>query len=398
MQRDRTNLYVVYRKTNPHHLNNNRTKIKRNSQRSKQQDEEGLLDLEEGIELDEFEEGSYEDNYTSIIQNIENQGNDLTRRIKENMRQLSLRYKEVLLPQFDDEFVRSEMNSINALSNSITDELRMIYKVINDLQQLDAVLISKEINEESKTFSDDSSSNTKGTRMLISNLKKKFAIVSQELSGEFREMQGKYIRYLKKDETHASDSNDFKEDIESYSRNAMVESGKQIETQIQLQKSDMLDDQQFLLDREREIYKISQSVIEISIIFKELENIVIDQGTILDNIEYNIDRTVENVQGAHKQLIKAEGYQKQTRKCKIIFFLVLLIIASLMLLMVKPRKVTHYVHDTPSNAESDGKKDFQVADAEEAPAEAETEIETKSETKVIDVDVAIVDAEAGLLI
>ncbi|TID29541.1 hypothetical protein CANINC_001815 [Pichia inconspicua] len=354
MQRNRTNLYIAYRKTFPHHLNSDRSKFDGKVQRAKHQDEEGLLNLEEGIELNEFEDVSYTDNYTGIIQNIENQGNDLTQRIKDNMKQLSLRYKEVLLPQFDDEFVRSEMNSINTLSNSITDELRMIYKVINDLQQLDSVLISKEMEIKSPAFHDDSNSNIKGTRILISNLKKKFAIVSQELSGEFREMQGRYIRYLKKDESQINDNSDFNEDIESYSRNAMVESGKQIETQIQLKKSDLLDDQQYLLERERGIYKISQSVIEISIIFKELENIVIDQGTILDNIEYNIDRTVENVEGAHKQLIRAEGYQKQTRKCKVIFFLVLLIIASLLLLMVKPRRVTHYVHDTPDKVEVDG--------------------------------------------
>lgn len=357
MQRDRTNLYIAYRKTFPHHLDMNQPERRLNNKRAKrlQQDQEGLLNLEEGIELDEFQgDEQYNDNYTSIIQNIESQGNDLTRRIGENMRQLSQRYKEVLLPQFDDEFVRSEMNNINSLSNSITDELRMIYKVINDLQRLDAVLLSKETAEkESARFQDTVNEGTKGTRILISNLKKKLAIVSQELSGEFREMQGKYIKYLKKDEiVGTNSSNEPIDDIESYSRNAMVESGRQIETQqtqIQMQKTDLLDDQQYLLAREREIYKISQSVVEISMIFKELENIVIDQGTILDNIEYNIDRTVENVQGAHKQLVKAEGYQKQTRKCKIIFFLILLIFASLMLLMIKPRRMIHYVNDATNN-------------------------------------------------
>lgn len=344
MERDRTNLFIAYRKTFPHHLNRPVKNISNVQNKRLRLEEEGLLDLEAGIELSDFgTESSVNNTYTALIQRIEKQGNDLTYRIKANMKQLGQRYKEVLLPQFDDDFVKSEMNTINSLSGTITNELQMIYKVINELQQLDAVLISQESsNSDHERFLDNQNVNTKGTRTLINNLKRKFAIVSQELSGDFREMQGKYIRYLKKDgPEEARDTKESNvEDVESYSRNAMVESSKQIENQqmqMQLKKTDLMDDQMYLLEREKEIYKISQSVIEISFIFKELENIVIDQGTILDNIEYNIDRTVENVQGAHKQLIKAEGYQKQTRKCKIIFFLVLLIFASLMLLMMKPR-------------------------------------------------------------
>lgn len=295
------------------------------------------------------------DEYTDIIQSIENRGNDLTQRIEENMKQLNKKYKEVLLPQFDDDLIQGEMNIVNELSNTITNEIRMIYKVINELQKLDEVLLRKESEEnDGGDFKDINNKSIKGTRILVSNLKKKFALVSQELSGKFRQMQGKYIRYLKKDEIEdKTDGTDLMgnsaTDLESYSRNAMVESSKQIEskqTQLQLNKNELVDDQQYLLEREREIYKISQNVVEISIIFKELENIVIDQGTILDNIAYNLDRTAENVKSAHKQLNKAESYQKQTRKCKIVLFLVLLIFLFLMLLMVKPRRVDHYVHDS----------------------------------------------------
>lgn len=375
MFRDRTNLYLAYRSTFPHHLSRKKKSVSNNVRfEHLKQEEEGLLhggdDGEGGIEMNEFriDDGDnmvteQNDQYTVIIQTIENQGNDLTQRIKQNMKELNKKYKEVLLPQFDDDVIQNEMNIVNELSNTITNELRMIYKVINELQKLDDVLVSKESEvDESSGFRDELNNNTKGSRILISNLKKKFALVSQELSGEFREMQGKYIRYLKKDEIEEGNQNGKKDDVngidlisgvndidvESYSRNAMVESSKEIESkqmQLQLNKNELIDDQQYLLERERKIYKISQNVVEISIIFKELENIVIDQGTILDNIEYNLDRTVENVKSAHKQLNKAEGYQKQTRKCKIVLFLVLLIFLCLMLLMVKPKRVDHYVHD-----------------------------------------------------
>lgn len=365
MFRDRTNLYLAYRSTFPHHLRqkSNTKPISNNTrfQRLKQE-EEGLLHVDAGgdIELSTFtdkysDHNVQNDEYTDIIQSIENRGNDLTQRIEENMKQLNKKYKEVLLPQFDDDLIQGEMNIVNELSNTITNEIRMIYKVINELQKLDEVLLRKESEEnDGGDFKDINNKSIKGTRILVSNLKKKFALVSQELSGKFRQMQGKYIRYLKKDEIEdKTDGTDLMgnsaTDLESYSRNAMVESSKQIEskqTQLQLNKNELVDDQQYLLEREREIYKISQNVVEISIIFKELENIVIDQGTILDNIAYNLDRTAENVKGAHKQLNKAESYQKQTRKCKIVLFLVLLIFLFLMLLMVKPRRVDHYVHDS----------------------------------------------------
>lgn len=383
MFRDRTNLYLAYRSTFPHHLSRKKKSVSNNVRfEHLKQEEEGLLhggvDVEGGIEMNEFriDDGDnivdeHNDQYTVIIQTIENQGNDLTQRIKQNMKELNKKYKEVLLPQFDDDVIQNEMNIVNELSNTITNELRMIYKVINELQKLDDVLVSNEsVVDESSEFRDElnNNNNTKGARILISNLKKKFALVSQELSGEFREMQGKYIRYLKKDTIEEGGGNGKNDsdvngidlisgvndvDVESYSRNAMVESSKEIESkqmQMQMHKNELIDDQQYLLEREREIYKISQNVVEISIIFKELENIVIDQGTILDNIEYNLDRTVENVKGAHKQLNKAEGYQKQTRKCKIVLFLVLLIFLCLMLLMVKPKRVDHYVHEVHDGA------------------------------------------------
>ena len=357
---------MAYRSTFPHHSRQKSTKQTSNNARFQhlRQEEEGLLNVDNGgdIELSDFSRtnnnhNAQNDEYTDIIQSIENRGNDLTQRIKENMKQLNKKYKEVLLPQFDDNLIQGEMNIVNELSNTITNEIRMIYKVINELQKLDEILSSKEVDEyDDGGFKDSGDKSIKGTRILVDNLKKKFALVSQELSGQFREMQGRYVRYLKKDEIeNKGDDTDLlgsgTTDVESYSRNAMVESSRQIEskqTQLQLNKTELIDDQQYLLEREREIYKISQNVVEISIIFKELENIVIDQGTILDNIGYNLDRTAENVKGAHKQLNKAESYQKQTRKCKIVLFLVLLIFLFLMLLMVKPRRVDHYVHDGDS--------------------------------------------------
>ena len=50
--------------------------------------------------------------------------------------------------------------------------------------------------------------------------------------------------------------------------------------------------------REREIEDIAQGIIELSDLFRDLNVMVIDQGTLLDRIDYNIERTATDVKAA----------------------------------------------------------------------------------------------------
>ncbi len=54
--------------------------------------------------------------------------------------------------------------------------------------------------------------------------------------------------------------------------------------------------------------------------------LVIDQGTILDRIDYNMENAVENVKQGIVHLEKAEENQKNAMSVKCIILLVLLII------------------------------------------------------------------------
>ncbi len=54
--------------------------------------------------------------------------------------------------------------------------------------------------------------------------------------------------------------------------------------------------------------------------------LVIDQGTILDRIDYNMENAVENVKQGIVHLEKAEESQKNAMSVKCIILLVLLII------------------------------------------------------------------------
>ena len=57
-----------------------------------------------------------------------------------------------------------------------------------------------------------------------------------------------------------------------------------------------------IVQREREINDIAQGIIELADIFKELQGMVIDQGTMLDRIDYNIENMAVNVKAADKEL------------------------------------------------------------------------------------------------
>jgi syntaxin 16 len=90
--------------------------------------------------------------------------------------------------------------------------------------------------------------------------------------------------------------------------------------------------------REREIEDIAQGIIELANIFQDLQTMVIDQGSMLDRIDYNVERMATDVKEADKELTVATGYQKRTTKRKIILLLILVVVALFILLMLKPSR------------------------------------------------------------
>jgi syntaxin 16 len=57
-----------------------------------------------------------------------------------------------------------------------------------------------------------------------------------------------------------------------------------------------------IAQREREINDIAKGIIELSDIFRELQTMIIDQGTMLDRIDYNVERMGTEVKAAEKEL------------------------------------------------------------------------------------------------
>ena len=164
-----------------------------------------------------------------------------------------------------------------------------------------------------------------------SNVQRSLAKKLQKLSADFRQKQRKYLQDVQAQksgalvETESKFGIDLNETEREYGFN---------ETQLV-----MVDDLNAAVQsRDKEIVQIAKSIEELSSIFKELAVLVIDQGTILDRIDYNMEAVVEHTKEGIGQLEKAERHQKNARPMKCIICLSITIFILLCILILKHRR------------------------------------------------------------
>lgn len=87
-------------------------------------------------------------------------------------------------------------------------------------------------------------------------------------------------------------------------------------------------------EREEEVNKIVRSIMDLNEIFKDLGQMVHEQGTVLDRIDYNIEQTQVQVHEGLKQLQKADRYQRKNRKMHCILILAVVVIILVVLLII----------------------------------------------------------------
>lgn len=89
--------------------------------------------------------------------------------------------------------------------------------------------------------------------------------------------------------------------------------------------------------RSSEVTQIASSVAELHAIFKELARIVIDQGTVLDRIDYNTEKIYKKSDDALGQVNKAVGHKKSTddRALKCLLFWAIADAILLLVLLIK---------------------------------------------------------------
>lgn len=169
------------------------------------------------------------------------------------------------------------------------------------------------------------------------NVQRSLAMQLQSLSSDFRQKQRKYLADVKAQksgglvESEARFGIDLADDgtLQNDFNDTFGGSTQQLAVVDDLQSE--------IQSRDKEISQIAKSIEELGSIFKELAVLVIDQGTILDRIDYNMEAVVEHTKTGIKQLEKAERSQKSARPMKCIFCLLATIMVLLLILYLKHR-------------------------------------------------------------
>lgn len=87
--------------------------------------------------------------------------------------------------------------------------------------------------------------------------------------------------------------------------------------------------------RDQDIKQIVKSITELASIFKDLNSLVIEQGTILDSIEYNIETVSHNVDEGVKELGQASTIQKSYRRKLIMLLLCIGILILIVVMFIR---------------------------------------------------------------
>ncbi|GAA5910206.1 hypothetical protein JCM6882_001772 [Rhodosporidiobolus microsporus] len=260
---------------------------------------------------------------------------DVVERIKPRIAQLDKLHAKHLLPGFKDR--SAEEREIEALATSITSDFRTCQTHIRRIAELSKSLLARRpvdaADAEAKRID----------LIMAANVQTALATKVQDLSTTFRKHQAEYLRQLKGNESRAAElqSRTAQDplaslaDDENYSRSVLSPATPSL---VQQQLFSPTVATSAVEQRDAEIHAIAQSIADLADLFKDLSSLVIDQGTLLDRIDYNVEQMSTEVKGAVEELKTATKYQRRSGKCQIIFLLILLILGCLIIIAYKPRR------------------------------------------------------------
>ena len=246
-------------------------------------------------------------------------------RIREKLKELSAAHAKALLPNFDD------MGTDDHVVEVVTQETTRLFKRCEArLQRLGAGIERRSPDDE----------------RVVKNVQRRLATELQRLSQVFRKAQKEYLQRLKQQQDRgpggAGVDDVFRLDAVGLSTSGDAGWGDASRdrdaydpgfTDVQLQRVDRGETMSF--ERDQEVMKILESVNDLAGVMKDLSVLIIDQGSVLDRIDYNCEQVAVTVEEGRKQLVKAETHQKNSRMITCIYFLIVMIVVMTLVVIVQ---------------------------------------------------------------
>ena len=106
---------------------------------------------------------------------------------------------------------------------------------------------------------------------------------------------------------------------------------QQQQSQVQI---DIEGENEYLRERDQEMANVLKSIVDLNHIFQEMNALLVNQGSLLDRIDYNIESVQMKVEEGAIQLSRAERSARTARKMKCIMILCGSIILALIIMAI----------------------------------------------------------------
>jgi len=181
---------------------------------------------------------------------------------------------------------------------------------------------------------DTSKEPTSQEEVMKRNMKISLVNELNDLSIQFRNEQQEYLknmeRYKANQRANKVQYEESYEDMEPEERQRLMELEQKLESDpgfTDEQIRQMIQNEESIMRRDRELREILKSIVELNELFKEFSSLVVEQGTLLDRIDYNIEAACSFVKEGNKNLISAEKYQKMSRMTLCLLLLIVFFLA-----------------------------------------------------------------------
>ena len=224
--------------------------------------------------------------------------------------------------QFNEEETQKLGRNIKKMASQLKSELKMVEKNIR-------IYINERLLDEKDTLLSQIKENMSQNILTeLNEFSKKFKVNQELYSKKCKELvseEDDKILEMYDLSTNNSDFNNNENDV----LNNNLEENKNPNFFM------MEEHDELLLNREKELNEIVKGVNNLQELFKDLHVIVIEQGTILDRIDYNIDIGYTNVSKGKKTLENANENQKGSCFRNVILFLLFCIFIESMMILFK---------------------------------------------------------------